>query len=553
MGLRRLQQKTEAGSKNSLESRLAQYRYRPFDYFRDILDVDSVWSGTREDTIGLAEIVDAYLLALRQQRERIMLEQGQIDESDLVHFVSGQPIKNWLSVDAGYNIGKTWIAAKILSHFFDCFHPAIGYCFAPGFDQLNDLLFKEIRVDRDGSRVLGETFERSPAIKYKSNHFVVGRATQGGQKKTRKERIQGQHNEFLIFILDEAEGIDDYVWESVRSMTSGGISIVLSLRNPRTTSCYANQIRDRSYVADFTISCLDHPNVVEGREVIGSAVRRTWVDEMIDEYSELVKQHDEQKHTFEVPWREGIFQPQIEFRWQVMGIASEGQVDNTFVSLGVYKAAIEREPASGYDPSILRIGIDAARYGFDKVTIYCKWNGRIWREKTFDKSDYHQVAQAVKQVCQEYLVKGVNDIAVRIDAGGGFGGGIADFLNYDAEIWEPTDNELWYGVEMSVIEVSFNSASTEPEKYRNLVTEMYYWAGQVLKDHALLSPTRELQQDLVESSYQYVVLDKRDVKVLVSKERFKTLYNRSPDDGDGFVLAAAPDNVFVEEVLIDYA
>ena len=39
-----------------------------------------------------------------------------------------------------------------------------------------------------------------------------------------------------------------------------------------------------------------------------------------------------------------------------------------------------------------------------------------------------------------------------------------------------------------------------------------------------------------------------DVKKLTPKDQFRTKHGRSSDDGDGFVLATAPDFLFVQEL-----
>lgn len=73
---------------------------------------------------------------------------------------------------------------------------------------------------------------------------------------------------------------------------------------------------------EFTMSSLEHPNVVEGKEIIPNAVRRDYLLEMLEEYAEVVPVHNPDHHTFEVPWEPGvIYRPMQEFLWRVMDIA----------------------------------------------------------------------------------------------------------------------------------------------------------------------------------------------------------------------------------------
>lgn len=485
------------------------------------------------------EIMEAYALSLRQQHERDAWERSEIALDDLECWQPGQVIKNWLLVDAGHNVGKTKEAAGLVSHFFDCFSPSIVYCFAPNDDQINDLLFKEIRTDRQGKDLPGEVL-LEPRIKYKGNHFVKGKAT-NNSKGTGTERAQGQHGKYLMFVLDEAEGIPGFIWDAVESMASGGIVIVLVLRNPRTTTCQAHKLRRRENAKAFRISCLEHPNVLEDREIIPGSVRRGYVMNML-EGCEQVSEHNPDDYTFELPWQPGIYRPSIEFLWRVLGIASSKNVDNTFCPVGRYETAQEREPYDGDDPEEARIGVDAARYGNDKGTVYVRHAGRVWKDSEIIKQDGFEYYLSVKRLCLSLHGKGVKRVWVRIDAGGGYASTCIDNLNRDDELHNLLET-------FEVIEVHNNAVPNDEDNFADLVTEMYYHAGEALKALRLNSPSPSLEVDLCERKYEYVIKTtgnktRLDVKKLVSKEKFKDEYGRSPDDGDGFVLAVAPDRIF---------
>jgi hypothetical protein len=328
-------------SKGPRPSPFDRYRFDPLGYIVEQLDW-TPWRGT-EAQPGQADVLDAYTLALRQQFERRSFEHGEIAEADLVWWHPGQVIQNRIRVEAGHTVGKTMSAAGIVSHFFDCFLPGVGYCFAPSDDQINDLLFKEIRKQRRGKPLPGRVLE-IPEIKHMGDHFVKGRATSNARGKG-TERVQGQHEQHLIFILDEAEGIEDYVWDALESMTSGGIVIVVMLANPRTRISRFHKAAADPRVRSFRISCLWHPNVLEGREVVPGAVRRDYVDGMIDLHCQVVPAHNDDEHTFEVPWRPGlIFAPDTEMLFRVLGIAPKNLADNTLIPVGRYEAAKLRVP-----------------------------------------------------------------------------------------------------------------------------------------------------------------------------------------------------------------
>jgi hypothetical protein len=64
-----------------------------------------------------------------------------------------------------------------------------------------------------------------------------------------------------------------------------------------------------------------------------------------------------------------------------------------------------------------------------------------------------------------------------------------------------------------------------------------------------VSPPEELQADLCERLYDWRNARGKDVKRLESKEEFRKrlIPPRSPDDGDGFVLAVASDRLFIPD------
>lgn len=512
----------------------APYRFEPGRYLEERLGWEP-WRGT-PDQPGQADVLDAYALALRQQVERQAFERGDVAEEDLVWWRPGLVIRNQIRVEAGHTVGKTTLAAGIVSHFFDCFLPSIGYCFAPGFDQINDLLFKEIRKQRRGRELPGRVLE-TPEIKDMGDHFVKGRATSnaGG---TGTERVQGQHEQHLIFVLDEAEGIDDYVWDALESMTSGGIVIVLMLANPRTRSSRFHKAGSDPRVTSFRISCVWHPNVLAGREVIPGAVRRDYVDGMIDRHCEAVPAHSPDDLTFEVPWRPGVvFKPDTEMLFRVLGIAPKNVADNTLISVGRYEAAARRAPA-GQHPDAVRIGIDCARFGKDAGSVYVRHGGAVWREAKLPRKRTGDYVRAAKDAALRLAGDGGRSLHVRVDGGGGFGGGVIDALLADLELARAY-------AEVVIVEVHFNGVPSDHFAYADLATEMYAHAAEALGGLALIDPPAELEADLCERTYRWANWKGHDVKELASKDLFRKAHRRSPDDGDGLVLAVAPDFIFL--------
>lgn len=515
------------------------YKFDPQEYISHFLHWD-VWEG-EDGATGQREILDAYVLAIRQQIEKKEWEHGEKRLDQLEFWRPGQAIQNWIKVDSGHGTGKTKLAAGIVSHYFDCFAPSITYCFAPTHHQINDLLFKELRKDRRNTILPGEVLD-SPVIKHKEDHFVKGRAS-GGNGKT--EKVQGQHEGYLLFVIDEAEGTDPYILDSIQSMTAGGVSIVFMPANPRTKTSRFARLAGSPYVKSFRISCLDHPNVKAGRDIIPGAVTREYVERMMGSHCSVVASHNVDARTFEVDWQPGkIFLPDDEFKFRVMGIAPDVS-KNTFCPPGRYEAAANRE-LDIIESSVARIGVDVARYGDDTGTVYLRHGGAVTCEARIFKQDGYEYYIAVKELLQGLASKKVKDIQVRVDGGGGYGSTLIDNLNRDSDLMSEFES-------FAVQEVHFNGAPYDHTAYHDLVTEMYYHAGEAVQTLTLVDPPDNLEVDLCERSYSYTKKGGYDVKQLVSKDTFKKKIGRSPDDGDGFVLCVAPDYLFGGTIDIGFA
>ncbi|MGE3467699.1 MAG: hypothetical protein AB7J13_12280 [Pyrinomonadaceae bacterium] len=526
-------------------ARFAPYRFKPREYINHFLGWDP-WKGEGPERPGQVEIIEAYRLALLQQFEKRDYEAGSLRKKDLKYWQPGQVIRNWIRMEAGHTVGKTKLEAGLISHFHDCFTPSAASLYAPTGDALRDNLWEELRMDRTGKDLPGRILG-SIEIRTGPNHYIKGRATTNSHGKG-TERIQGKHGEFLLFVLDEAEGIDNFVFDAIKSMTSGGITIVLMAANPKTRTSRFHKIKGNSNVKDFRISCLNHPNVVSGREIVPNAVQREYVRSMVEEHCEAVLGHNQDDLTFDLEWdvvakdqtcpAGTIFRPDPEFCWRVLGIAPADVSDKTVIPIGRYIAAKERKEVIVLpeDAERATFGIDVARFGIDYGTLYVRWKNTVWREKQFFKQDSKEYFHSVRDLALKLADKGVKRIHIRIDAGGD-SSGLIDTLKYNMELREKL-------FELSIVPVQFGGSAKDFSKYDNLVTEMYFQARETLNGIRIINAPESLEADLTLREWEPVNRSGRELKKLQDKKIFRKEIGRSPDDGDGFVLCVSPDSIF---------
>lgn len=536
-------------------NRFEPYRHDPHGYIKTFFNWRP-WAATRPGAHSQVAILDHYKLVLMQQEERHGYYNGDIAKSDLQHWKPGQEIENYISVDAGYTCGKTKIVSAAASHFYDCYAPCEIRTFAPTREQGRDLFWKELISDRNSASapLLGKINEGQLRVKNGPDHFITFKSFERGSGRT--ERIQGGHALYMMFVIDEAEGVPPSVFDAIEAMEANPIvSVVFVVRNPASRTSRAHKIRENSYTRPFTISLHDFPNVVENRPIIPGAASRLYVDRQLKN-TDIVDEHDPDKYTFELEWKPGIiYRPHRDYLWKVMGVPSAEDSDDTLIPTGRYDAARKRKtPLGEHDATRAQIGLDAARYGNDKSKLYVMHNGRIQRAAEFAKQNGKVIFRSIKHLLKQLRNIGVLHISIRIDAGGGWAAGVIDDLNDDYDLQKSFATFVVY-------EVHFNGTPYHVEKYADRATELYALTAEQLLNIVIVNAPDELESDLCDRWYTYRSRmiktrsgekKKVDIKKIVSKEDFRKErqrmgVKRSPDDGDGCVLTAAPEYIFKEQ------
>jgi hypothetical protein len=525
--------------------RFLPYRFKPVEYIPKFLGW-TPWKGMDADHPGQVEILEACARVMRQQEEKDKFEKGELSEEELTCWKPGEIIKNWIRVESGNGIGKTKTASGDLNWFLDCFTPSAIFTFAPGGDQARFGLWSEIRGDREGKGLPGRILEKE--IKITAKHFAAHRTVSEGLGKG-EERTKGKHEAFQLFLIDEADGVGDTVFDSIETMTSGGNSLVLMFANPKSRASMFHRCKARSYVQSFRVSTLYHPNVVAGKEIIPGAVKRDFVERKLEKDCQIVNEHSEDDFTFELPYdvivagvpcpAGTIFLPNSRFMTDVLGITPPNSSDKTLIPVGRYEAATKRPHVEG-DRTRARIGVDAARFGSDKGTVYVNWNNLAWCACDLLQQETPDYIAAIRKVALALKEEGVTSLHIRVDAG--YGSGVIDGLKTDDELIEAFPD-------YQVYEVHFGGSSYS-DKFYNLVTEMYAEAAETLKTLRVVSPPPALEEDLCEREFKWRNKSGKDCKILEPKvEGFRKRKHRSPDDGDGFVLAISPDFLFNNVVI----
>ncbi|TFD15519.1 PBSX family phage terminase large subunit [Cryobacterium sp. TMT1-21] len=199
------------------------------------------------------------------------------------------------------------------------------------------------------------------------------------------------------------------------------------------------------------------------------------------------------------------------------------QADNSIISR---RAALDAMNRVVDDEGAIQVGVDVARMGNDR-TVFKKRKGL----KLVDSASYTHLRTT--EVCDklELFVAHDKNVLIKIDDTG-VGGGVTD---------EMILRGYW------VMPINFGSMSSEPDKYPNLISEMWFYLASIM-------PTIDLPMNdglLGELTSRLWKMDTKGRRAIESKQDYKKRGNRSPDEADALILAFYEANIAVDEVTED--
>ncbi len=262
---------------------------------------------------------------------------------ELVELVAQNRLTTAVSANT---VGKTYALAVLVLWWLYCRGPSAVLTLTPT-DAQNRNLWREVRAMWLGARVELPGALLKQGIEVAEKHYAVGRAT------TEAGRLTGLHHPRLMLVLDEAHALEEWCWGAAFQLAGGAENKIVACGNggPRAGKWY-DTCQSPAW-AHLHVSALDHPNVVQGREVIPGAVSRRAVEDAAREFGE-----DSGYYHITV---EGLFSDDAAAQ-----LISRAWVD----------AALERWHARDLagianDTNPLLIGVDVARGGADRTVLVC--------------------------------------------------------------------------------------------------------------------------------------------------------------------------------------
>ncbi len=459
-------------------------------------------------------------------------------------------------VPSAHDVGKTFVAAVAANWWYDSFDPGLILSTAPTQRDVVDLLWTEIRLQRQRAG-LPQHFSgpRAPEMRTSEEHYAKGFTASKG------ESFQGRHRQRMLFIFDEANGIEPIYWESTRSMFDPSLGHAwLSIYNPTstTTQAYAEA---NAQAADgrprwhlFRLSAADHPNLraeLDGRpRPVPGAVSLAMFREWLSEWCEPVAAGDERATDFGWPpadWCAAhgqvpqVYRPGPIFQGRALGL--DPDTGDGVWSLALWQACLRPGQAAFPPVAPPQIGCDCATgKGDDYHAIHGRWGAWSLHHETANTMDPVRICGRLKEVAR-LLATWANarrqaaplepqQIPIKLDDDG-TGNAVGRFLaaaGYSVFLigagTKPADalryprrrDELWFQV----------AGQARAGNVRLLAAGTLAGVG---LDRAAL---RRLQQQLLAPAWQLDSAGRRQVE---PKDETKEKIGRSPDDADALNLA----------------
>ena len=406
-----------------------------------------------------------------------------------------------VSVRSGHGVGKTAMLSWLILQWLITRYPSKVACTAPTAHQLEDVLWGEVakwyRRMPDGLKnLLRLSRDRVEVLTAPQESFAVARTA----RKEQPEAFQGFHSENMLFIIDEASGVEDIIFEvGEGSMSTPGAKTLMTGNPPRTSGYFYDSFHSsRKLWSTHKVACSD-----------SKMVTKRYVEEMKEKYGS----------TSNV------------YRVRVLGEFPTGDED-AVIAIALIEDAVTRQ-VDQVDGNMVW-GLDVARFGSDRSSLAKRMENtltepiRFWRGK--------DLMQLCGIVVDEFNKMKGNEIPkeILIDSIG-VGAGVVDRL-----------------MELGLPARGINVAETPSiqTRFNRLRDELWWKTREWFEERNTHIPDQdELIAELAMPRYNYTSAGKLKVE---SKAEMRKAGMQSPDLADALCLTFAFQSVKNYNRIIEY-
>jgi len=434
-------------------------------------------------------------------------------QADILRSVAENPLT---TVRSGHGIGKSAVESWLIIWFI-CTRPFPKIpCTAPTQHQLYDILWAEVSKWVRNNPALEQeitwTHEKVYLNGYPEEWFAVPRTA------TKPDALQGFHAEHILYIIDEASGVDDRIFEPILGALSTEGAKLIMCGNPTRITGFFYDSHHKNRAMFKTIH-------VDGRD--SSRVSSDFVKTIIEMYGE----------------------DSDVFRVRVAG-EFPSSLPNSFIRMEWCERQSKAAPPVA-DVERVDIGVDVARFG-DDDSVLCPVLNKTHQEAPdiYHHNDTMEITgytvQMIKRYAREHPAAAVY---VKVDCDG-LGVGVFDRLaelrpQIVEEIMEERRQQAGEDAELpdfylEIIECHFGGEggtvnADDPVDFANSTGVMWGAVREALRTEKLWLWYSDQQISQL-SNRRYTISSAGKIE-LEKKEAMKKRGLKSPDIADALALA----------------
>ncbi len=317
------------------------------------------------------------------------------------------------------------------------------------------------------------------------------------------EALQGYSGADLLIIVDEASGVRDELYESLLGNTMGGAAM-LAIGNPNQASgwFYRSHTSNAEHWCTHHIDARTTPNCTGAEEPIPGLATPETIALIAAEYGEDSEQ----------------------FAVRVSG-DFPSHASDAVIGLGQVREAHRRHRTEHPLPGKLTVGVDVARFGADDSAIQPVRGHWAYPQTTIHGADSVELSEAVLNAIEGARVHSDEVPTVLVDASGGHGSGVIDFLARKS------------GIRVVPVDAGTRSEAldaTGQPKFTKTRDELWWGIRDWLNSGGCLPQDVKLEEELLAPTYTHDAAGRIKVQ---SKDDIKKSLGRSPDRADALALA----------------
>lgn len=455
------------------------------------------------DHLGMQRRSAETILRWRQHPEQFVQEVLGVTQIEKWQFIKlCELVKHdHHSIRSGHGVGKSALLAWAIL-WFTCTHfPCKVPCTAPTKHQIEDVLWGELALwRRKMKKGLAEMFEVTSERLYMKlapeECYAVARTA----RAENPDALQGFHSENIMFVVDEASGVPDEIFQPLEgALSTPGAKSIMAANPTRTRGYfYDSHHRNRAQFCTTRVSCED-----------SSRVSPAYIKKMLEQYG-----------------RESNV-----FRVRVLGEFPHEAAD-VLIPLSAAESAVERDV--GESEHILPIwALDVARYG-ECLNALCKRRGKRMQEPIKTWGNVSTMV-TVGELAREYEMTPVADrpheIIVDVI---GVGGGVVD-------------RAIELGLPVRGVNVGEAPPRSEVARYQNLRAWLWWQMREWFMSQGVYIPRENSDMLISELTDVHYSLTSSGKIAIEGKKDMLERGVPSPDRADSLMLTFAGSMVTTDE------